>query len=149
MDANALTKENYLSILRQKLDALTKMLEATKRLDITAEGDDDNMVREAELYASLYEQRADMIVQIQKMDEALSLYKDLEEKFAKASQPVLDKIKETARAMVELDKAHMEKSGKILQSLGLNLKKIRDGRDINNAYLDMSNTSGYHLDTKN
>jgi hypothetical protein len=129
-------KQEYLKVLNQKLEALQKMLKATKSLNITGKGEDDDLVREAELFSSLYEQRNDIFTQIQKMDEALSQFKDIEEdkELAKARKPIVDNIKETAKELAELDKKHLETSKKLTLFLKGGLKKIRDGRDVNNAY---------------
>lgn len=160
MADSPLNKREYLAILNQKLDALTKMLEATKRLNLTGEGDEENLEREAELFTSLYEQRADVITKIQKMDEALErseyvvvgLLEDLDKdkNFAKARQTIIDRLKETAKAMVDLDKQHLTMSENLMSFVRGNLKKIRDGRDASTAYTDtQGSTSGYHFDKTN
>ena len=129
-------KQEYLNILNQKLDSLLNMLKATQILQITGEGDDDNLVNEAELYSSLYEQRAEVIKKIEKMDEKLVQYDDIKDNadLVKARSPIIDKIKAAAKEMAELDKKHLESSKKLTKFLRDELKKIRDGRDINNAY---------------
>ena len=143
-------KKEYLDVLNQKLDALTKVLNSTKRLKLTGEGESEQLEQEAEAFSSLYEQRANVITKIEKMDESLAQFKDLEndKQFAKVRQPVVDKIKKTAKAIAELDKKNIEISNKLMEFLKGNLKKIRDGRDINNAYTeDHVSTSGYHFDS--
>jgi hypothetical protein len=143
-------KQEYLNVLTQKFEALMKMLGATRLLKITGEGEDDDLVHEAELYSSLYEQRADMIAKIKEMDETLAQFKDIEQdkELLKASEPILKSISEAAKEMAELDKKHLETSKKLSLFLRGGLKKIRDGRDVNNAYtLDAFGSTGYRFDS--
>lgn len=132
-------------LLKQKLDALIMILEATERLKLTGEGDDDKILQEAELFSSLYEQRAEVITKIQKLDEELSRHEEV-----KADKKLLTKIKNTAEKIAELDKKNLEVSEKFKVFLQGNLKKIRDGRDVSNAYVDENlSTSGYYFDRTN
>ena len=130
-------------LLTQKLDALNTILAATKRLKITGEGDDEQLEREAELFSSLYEQRAEVIEQIQKLDKEI-------EETSKGQEPdrkLLDKIRDTAKAIAELDRQHIAASEKLTVFLRGGLKQIRDGRDVSNAYgEDIGNTSGHYFD---
>jgi len=143
----------YLNILEQKLDALTKMLEATKRLEINGEGDEDQIMQQVEFFSSLYEQRADIFSKIEKLDESLAQFEKFEEnsEFNKLHETVLAKISDVAKAMVALDKEHIEMSKKLTAFLRGNLKKIRDGRDVNSAYSGGSenSTSGYYFNRTN
>ena len=144
-----MTTTEYIDTLQEKLDTMTRILEATKLLELTGKGDEENLEREAELFSSLYEQRADVIINIQQMDEALGKYKADGTSDAKAKK-ITDKIKETAKAIVELDKKHIAASEKLTVFLRGNLKQIRDGRDVSGAYSDdAASTSGYYFDRKN
>ena len=143
-------KQGYLDALSQKHNELLKMLELTKLAKFTAEGDEDQMANEAENFATLYERRAKSIENIQKLDKTLAKYKDLEDnkEVAAASKALIDKIKETARAITELDKKNTEISKKLMDFLKGNIKTIRDGRGISNAYSDVQGSStGYHFDS--
>jgi len=131
-------------ILKQKLNALVKIREATQRLEITGEGDEEQLEREANLYSSLYEQRADVILRIQKMDEELARFKNV-----KPDKDILSKIAENAKAIVELDRKHLAASEKLMAFMKGSIKKIRDGRDVTNAYGAHQATSGYHFDSTN
>lgn len=136
----------HLDTLKQKLEAMNMILKATKRLTFTGEGNEEQLEKEAELFSSLYEQRADVITKIQKMDEILTKYNTETPETIK----ITEKIKETAKAIVELDKKHVEISKKHMLFLRGNIKKIRDGRDINNAYVDDTvASSGYYFDRTN
>ena len=139
--------KDHLGLLKQKLDALTKILEATRLMELTeGEVSEDDLEREVELFASLYEQRAEVIAKIQKMDEALARYKGE----SPASEKITGKIRDTAKAIFELDKKHIAASERLKASLSGNLKKIRDGRDVSNAYYDDGiSTSGHYFDRTN
>ena len=146
-------KQEYVSTLEEKLQALIIMLEATERVIITGEGDDEQLYKEAEFISSLYEQRADVVSRIKKMDETLAELKYLEKDKAlvKAVKPIEEKIKETAKAIVELDKKNIESSEKLAVFLKGGLKKIRDGRDVSSAYniSTQAGSSGYLFDRTN
>jgi len=151
-------KQQYLDIINQKLDALHKMLEATKRLEISGEGEEDVLELEAERFSSLYEQRAEIFKRIEKMDEELAELKDLEspetdeaDEFVRTRKLIVDKIREMAKELAALDKEHIEASKKITAYLRTNLKQIRDGRDVSNAYTTDTHesSSGYYFDRTN
>ena len=136
--------KGHSDILKQKLEALVNILEATKLLEITGEGDEEQLEREAQLYSSLYEQRANVITKIQNMDEELAKFENVV-----PDKKISAKIAETAKAIVELDRKHLVDSEKLTAFLRGNIKKIRDGRDVSNAYGDHHTTSGYHFDKTN
>ena len=138
----------HLEILSQKQHELAKILNATKQLKLTGEGDDENMEREAELFTSLYEERADVIAKIQKMDEDLAQFED---NWADdiAAQEIIAKIKETAKGIADLDKEHLVVSDKLMEFLKKNIKKIRNGRGVSSAYTDPESSSGYYFDSAN
>lgn len=146
-------KQEYLDTLKEKSQALIIMLEATERVIITGNGDDEQLMQEAEFISSLYEQRADVITRIQKMDETLAQLKDLEKDMAlsKLCKPVTDKIKETAKAIVELDKKNIMASEKLTTFLKGGLKKVRDGRDVSSAYniSTPAASTGHYFDRTN
>jgi predicted AAA+ superfamily ATPase len=136
-----------MAALNQKLEALTNMLEATKRLKLTGTGSSDELEKEAEQFASLYEQRAEVVANIQQLDVRLGQYAVNGLGKSPAQQAAEKKIRETAKAMVELDRQHLAASEKLKGFLKGNLKRIRDGRGISNAYTDiLSAQTGYHFD---
>ena len=137
--------KRYADILKEKADALTDILNATKNLKITGIGDDDHLALEAELFSSLYEQREDIIAEIKKMDEDMAQYSDLPE-----DKKTTGKIAKIAKEIASLDKKNMEAGEKLASFLKGNLKTIRDGRGISTAYEEHhGSTSGYHFDTTN
>lgn len=143
-------KQQYMELLDNKLDAVLKMLKATKKLELTAKGTQDEMADEADRFSTLYEQRANIIAHIQKMDEGLADLKDLDTVLAKEGSPIIDKIKAAAKELVELDKKNMAVSKELTEILRGNIKKIRTGRDINTAYVEAGgNVSGYYFDKTN
>jgi hypothetical protein len=143
-------RKEYLDILSRKLSALVKILDITDSYEFTGSGSDEHMEQEAESFASLYEERAEIITEIEKMDAALVPFKDLEsdKKTVQAGKSVLNRIKETAKAITERDKKNMEISANLTAFLKGNLKKIRDGRDVSNAYTEAQrSSSGYYFDS--
>jgi len=142
-------KQGYMDLLNKKLELLLRMLELTQKVTITGEGDEEALEKEAEQFYNLYENRDVIVTKIQKIDKSLAEHKDLEtdREFSKTSKPVLDKMKKTARVLIELDKKNIETSQNLTGFLKGNLKKIRDGRDISNKYGEMGeSTSGYYFD---
>jgi seryl-tRNA synthetase len=126
------------------------MLELTKLTKFTAEGDEEHLTKEAENFSTLYERREKIIEKIQALDKTLAKYKDLEDnkEAAEAGKALADKIKDTAKAIVELDKKNAEISKKLMDFLKGNIKTIRDGRGISNAYSDLQgSSSGYRFDS--
>jgi hypothetical protein len=145
-------KQKYLDILTKKLDALLKIHKSTRSIVITGEGDDDVLEVEADEFATLYDNRAKLIAEIEIFDKDLLQYKDLEddEGLKKKKTPLIEKIRETAKAIVELDKKNIAASTKLMAYLKGNIKQIRDGRDISSAYSDTSGSmSGYYFDRTN
>ena len=146
-------KQKYLTLLNKKLDALTKILEATGMPNFFGEGDEEYLQQEAERFTTLYENREEFIAQIQEIDKSLASFMgagEADDELAKIGKPVVDKIMETAKAVVELDKKHIAASEKIAAFLKGNLKQIRDGRDVSSAYTDASaSTSGNYFDKTN
>jgi citrate synthase len=141
-------KQEYLSLLNRKLDALANMLEATQMVQITGTGDDNQLEEEASSFSNLYEHRANIFEEIEKMDESLAQLKDLEsdKEFAAACQSITDKMKNIVMEMMELDKKNIEASKKLTEFLKGHIKRIRDGR-VGNKYVDVGeSTSGYYFD---
>ena len=138
----------YTELLNTKLKIVTQIYAATKRLKITGEGSDEEIEREISLYSSLYEQRADLIKRIQKIDEEIAVLKNNGLADSKEAADIISKIKKAAKGTVDLDKQYMEISAKFSAFVKSNLKKIRDGRDMSNAYTDpdMYSQSGNYFD---
>jgi len=144
-------RQEYMDILKEKSAVMANLLEATQSLEFSGEGDEEQLLQEAEFFSSLYEQRADVFVRIKMMDETLAEFKDLEDDIAlaKISKPISDGIRETAKALVELDKKNIQASEKLMAFLKTNLKKIRDSRGASNAYSAAAGSTGYHFDSTN
>jgi hypothetical protein len=141
-------KQEYLGLLDQKLEALTNMLEATQAENFTCAGDQEVLESEAERFTALYEQRDNIIGKIKVIDETIAAGQlEADKALLQAGKPTLDKIKKTARNLVELDKKNLEASRKLTEFLKGHLKKIRDGHSISNIYVDPhESTSGYYFD---
>ncbi|MCL1998059.1 MAG: hypothetical protein FWG65_04745 [Turicibacter sp.] len=137
----------HLEILTKKLEIMGKMLSATERLKLTAVGERENLEREAELFSSLYEQRADAIARIKRLDEELAA---LGEAAGEAELGLLQKISDVAERLIELDKLHAKKSEQLMAFLKGNLKTIRVGRGVADAYdaYGDGDGTGYYLDRK-
>ena len=138
----------YTELLNQKLDILTKIFEATKRLKITGEGSEEEIEQEISHFSSLYEQRADLIKRIQKIDEEITALINNGSADSKEAADIINKIKKAAKGTADLDKKYMEVSAKFSAFVKSNLKKIRDGRDMSSAYsdTDMYSQSGNYFD---
>ncbi|MCL1988079.1 MAG: hypothetical protein FWG64_08950 [Firmicutes bacterium] len=137
----------YTDILTQKLQALTTIFDATKRIKFESTGSSEHMLQEIERFASLYEQRAEIIEKIKLLDEKLAKYKE-----TPADSKLIAKIKETAKAIADLDKVNIKVSEEYKVFLKGGLKKVRDGRDISIAYSDgdsWANTAGHFFDKAN
>jgi hypothetical protein len=145
-------KQEYLALLKRKLAALLRMLELTNQLEITGEGEEEQLEKEAECFAALYDNRANIVNKIKKLDESLAQYKDIEndKSLAKARQLIFDKMKETVKTLVELDKKNVETARRLTDFLKGNIKKVRGERNINDIYVDTNpSTSGYYFDRTN
>ncbi|MCL2015875.1 MAG: hypothetical protein FWG68_06460 [Defluviitaleaceae bacterium] len=145
------TSQEYGEILAQKLKALTLIFDATKRANFTTEGDKEHTLQEIERFASLYEQRADIIAKIQQMDEQLAK-NDKKMSETKENLATIAKIKETAKAIAEMDKINNKTAEEFRVFVKKGLKNIRDGRDVSTAYNDIEtrgDTSGYFFDKAN
>ena len=142
-------KQAYISVLREKSDIMLNLLEATTILEFSGEGDEEAVLQEAEVFSALYERRADIFSAIEKIDESLAEFIDLEEDLAlaKTTKPIIDGIKETAKTLIELDKKNIQASEKIMTFLRNNLKKMRDSRGASNAYSAPTGSTGYHFDS--
>ena len=136
----------HTELLNQKLDIITKIFEATKRLKISGEGSEEEIEQEISHFSSLYEQRADLIKHIQKIDVEIAGLNEKSDSNEVAC--IINKIKEAAKGTAELDKQYMKMSAKLSDFLKGNLKKIRDGRDMSNAYsdVDVYSQSGSYYD---
>ena len=147
------SKNEYLDLLNQKLEHLLNMLKATETEKFTGEGSQEQLEEEADRFSDLYEHRANIITSIEKIDEALGLKQmdsESDKAFSAARNEILEKIRETAKTLIELDKKNLEASKKITDFLKGNLKKMREGRGINTAYSDPSqSSSGNYFDQKN
>ena len=146
-------KQQYLELLNIKLGHLKHMLELTEKTHFTSSVDDEEaLIKDAEEFANLYEGRGRIVTRIEKVDAELAKYKDLEgdKSIAKEVRAIAAKGKETAAAIVELDKKNMAMSSKFTGFVKGNLKKIRDGREMNNIYGDnLEVTSGHYFDSQN
>jgi endonuclease III len=144
------SNQEYLKLLNKKLESLTNMLKATELETFTGEGDEEQIEAEADRFSGLYEQRANMIKIIERTDKTMASIKikNNDKAFIKARQEITDKIKETAKAMVELDKKNVEASIKLTDFLRGNVKKMREGRGVSEAYTEFGSSSGHFYDSK-
>jgi len=136
--------EQYRKLLNQKLDVLLKILETTRHSIIFGEGDDDFLEDEAEKFSALYERRETDIAAIREIDTKLDAHGDL----YRADDPLHTKIRETAGAILALDKTNMDVYEKLKVFVKRNLKTVRDGQGIANKYNDFQGlTSGHYYDS--
>jgi len=147
-------EQEYLDVLNQKLKALLTILKLTEQTKVTGEGDEDQLYQEAENYATLYERRANIITKIEEFDKIIAnhINNGIEEdkKIAAESKTLADKMKSAVKSVTELDKKNMAASEKLMGFLKGNIKKMRDGRGVNNAYIDMQGaSSGNYFDSSN
>jgi hypothetical protein len=143
------SKQEYLNLLNQKLELLLNMQSITQKAEFSGEGDEELLEMETERFVRLYERRAKLMTKIEQTDAALASYKNMEsdKELARLRGSIEDKMKEAAKAVLEFDKRNMEFSSKFMLFVKGNLKKIRDGRGVNNAYTDIKGaTSGYYFD---
>jgi hypothetical protein len=143
-------KQNYIELLNKKLSSLTKMLETTQRVTITGEGEHEDLEKDAEQFASLYERREVFINTLKQLDESLAQFKEYEKDpdLIKAATPILKCIGEKAKSIAELDKKNIAVSAKISAFFKGNLKKLRDSRDISNKYsYDIDGSAGHFFDS--
>ena len=147
------SKDEYLDLLNQKLNHLLNMLKATEAEKLTGEGTQEQLAEEADRFSDLYERRASIITSIEEIDKALASKQiDIESDkvFFAAFSEVSEKIKDTAKTLIELDKKNFEIASRLKEVLKGNIKKLREGRGINNAYSDLTNfSSGHYFDKKN
>jgi hypothetical protein len=130
------------------------MLFATESETFTGEGDQDHLEDEADRFSDLYEHRTNIISQIELIDVTLAANQiDIESDtaFKETVHKTLEEIRETAKALVDLDKKNILVSEKLSNFLRSNLKKLRDGRGVNTAYTDPLHqaSSGRNFDQKN
>ena len=128
------------TLLQDKLNALLEMLKLTKETVITGVGEDESLIEEVEAFAMLYDKRAVLITKIEELDAALPPMSDIK-------GPLVDKIRETAKVISDLDKSNTDAANRLMSFVKGNLKTIRNGRGINNAYVDSDEgLSGYYFD---
>jgi C4-dicarboxylate-specific signal transduction histidine kinase len=153
------SQKQYIDLLNQKLDALTKIFDITKNAVFT--GEEEHFEQEAENFAALYEKRANIIARIEKIEVRLSaIAKDCaiddksskNKEFTKARKTIKDKATTIRDDILALDKNNTEISQKLMNFLKGGMKKLRDGKDISSKYVDayqQYSTAGYYVDRKN
>jgi len=148
MEENRKQQQQFVELLKQKLAALHGMVEITSKLELTGEGDGDKIADEAERFSLVYEQRAVIVAKIQKLDFVIDSLKE-DFKDSKDVEEVMQKIREAAKTLVEMDRKNIEASAKLTVFLRDNLKKMKDGKDLNHRYSELGDmTSGHRFDSK-
>lgn len=143
-------EQQYLKLLNQKSAEVGKILELTQQAHFT--GLKENIEDESERFASLYENREEIISRIQMIDDALSdeAFDDVADSEEPIYKQTIERIKSMAAAIVELDKKNMAVSEKLSGLLRGNLKQIREGRGTSDKYTSVyeESTSGFLFDKK-
>lgn len=145
-------RKQYLELLNKRLEYLQQMLQLTQKKQFDSpESDEEAMFKATEEFSGLYESRGRVVARIEKIDAELVKYKHMEndKDIEEEVNAIKAKVKETAAAIIELDKKHMSLSTKFTGFIKDGLKKIRDGREMSNMYGDGESSSGNFFDSQN
>jgi ABC-type Zn uptake system ZnuABC Zn-binding protein ZnuA len=144
-------QSKYLDLLRQKLAAMHKMMEATKAANFT--GKEADTEKDAQTFVALYEKRANILTRIEQLDDAMALLESdamEDENFNTAVTEIKTEIRELAGEFITLDKENMSVYQKLSSRLKEDIKKARQSRNINNRYVeDFDAAQGHYFDARN
>jgi len=143
--------EAYLELMGQKTIILEKILTLTKGTVFSGEKQDAE--KDAEAFAELYERREKIIKRIEKIEAemaALNLPPAFGPEMNEAVDSIIDQQKAIAAQLLKLDEANTEMYHKIKAHVQLDMKNVRQGLDVNEAYADTYVTGeGSYFDKKN
>lgn len=148
------TQNNYIEILKKKLEILNDMLVLTEAADFF----DDNITTEqhTENYHALYKKRAPLLKQAKQLDVLINSteYKELiaelkDERFAKDCALLNAKIKDTVGKLLGLDEKNKNAAEGFMSIVKNNIRDIKRGRNVSTLYqTDVVAQGGIYFDTK-
>lgn len=161
MDTNrGIQFDRMIELLNKKKQLLGEMLELTKA---QSKAIDEGSLDEIQM---LIDEKQKRIIEIDKLDADFSVYfeslkisfniKKLNE-LNLSAHPQAKQLKQVTSEVVELigkigdiEKVNSSKSKKLLEELGLQIKKVNQGKKINNAYNNptSADTASFFMDQK-
>ncbi|MCL2855537.1 MAG: hypothetical protein FWE21_07955 [Defluviitaleaceae bacterium] len=141
---------NYLDLIEQKTAAFERILDATKKHTFT--GAKEAAEEEGANFARLYEEREHLFARVKKLEEALKACHPPsspsgEEEIALATH--LNKQQELAKEILAMDEANIKLYETFKTHITGDLKGITQTKQLNEAYMEDFEVSGYYFDKKN
>jgi hypothetical protein len=139
----------HIKLLNDKTQSLEHILKISQ--DVLLTGTANAAEKEAEAFVSLYHRRENILKHIMDIDNALKNLPPLTEGAIEAAKAI-NRHREIAGQLLELDEANMKSYELIKSHLAENIKGVRQTRDVNEKYLDEYDGFGetsYLFDKKN
>jgi len=149
-------QRQHLELLKQKLDALERMLNVSKKSNFTCKKEVSD--QEADAFVDLMQKRDNILAKIEKIDYnianvvAMLQCMTFEQSTYELEKEQLDSlIKVVAGKIIDIDKINNNAAAQIFEYLKENVKQVRQTKVLTSKYNpdDDYRGLGYYLDKKN